>query len=102
MTKRNIIISLLAVFTCLYVSAGKTQRVVSPDGNIVLSFETTKEGKIFYSVTRKGETILSPSRLGLQLKDAPDMAAGFSVADVRRDSFTETWKPVWGDRKSVV
>ncbi len=101
MTKRNIIISLLAVFTCLYVSAGKTQRVASPDGNIVLSFETTKEGKIFYSVTRKGETILSPSRLGLQLKDAPDMAAGFSVADVRRDSFTETWKPVWGEESLI-
>ena len=57
-----------------------THHIASPDGHIIVTFEVSKKGEIFYRIVRGGEVVLSQSRLGLKLKDVPDMITGFSVA----------------------
>lgn len=75
--------------------------VSSPDNEVVLSFDTDKEGHPHYSVTRHGKTILRPSKLGLSLKGCPDLTEGFSVAKSSRDSHSETWDVVWGEESQI-
>lgn len=66
-----------------------------------MTFEVSKKGEIFYRIVRGGEVVLSQSRLGLKLKDVPDMITGFSVASIRRNTVSESWNPVWGEESVI-
>lgn len=65
-----------------------------------MTFEVSKK-EIFYRIVRGGEVVLSQSRLGLKLKDVPDMITGFSVASIRRNTVSESWNPVWGEESVI-
>ncbi|MCM1066570.1 MAG: glycoside hydrolase family 97 protein [Muribaculaceae bacterium] len=80
---------------------GKPVSVSSPDGNITVSVDTDSDGALFYSVERAGKAVLEPSRLGLRLADAPDMADGFSIKKVERASADDVWQPVWGEESEI-
>ena len=81
--------------------AAKDYKVSSPDGNITINV-TLGEGKnLYYSVTNNGKTILNPSKLGLDLENLPDMAGGFKIDKATTSSFSETWKPVWGEESEI-
>ncbi len=95
----NILFSAM-VFGAICADA-KPLNVSSPDNNVVLSFDTDKQGHPQYSVVRKGETVLNPSCLGLVLKDCPDLTEGFTVAKISRDSHSDVWKPVWGEESQI-
>jgi len=86
------------------------ENVVSPNGNIVLTFSLTDNGRPTYEMTYKGRTVVKPSHLGLELaKDKhaskgmneTDLMDGFRVADVKYADFDETWKPVWGETATI-
>ncbi len=74
--------------------------VTSPNGEISLSFEL-KDGVPEYSVDRKGKAVITPSRLGLTLKDAPDFKDGMSVKKNITSSHSGTWQPVWGEESEI-
>ncbi len=57
----------LATLPSLACAAGP-ERLVSPDGSITLSVSVDPDG-VHYSLERKGEAILSPSRLGLNMNE---------------------------------
>lgn len=59
------IIGLLALLA-LQVSA---QKLVSPDGNLVLELQL-KKGVPTYQLSYKGKTIIESSRLGLEMEEA--------------------------------
>ena len=60
------IISLLfaAFFAAGAQSATLCESLASPDGSLKLVFENGQDG-MFWSLTRKGKTLVAPSRLGL-------------------------------------
>ncbi|MDE5881176.1 MAG: glycoside hydrolase family 97 N-terminal domain-containing protein, partial [Muribaculaceae bacterium] len=95
---KSILFTVMAA-SALMVSA-KPLTVSSPDNNISLKFDTDK-GIAKYSVERNGKTILSPSRLGIDIKDGVDFSEGFSVARSSQDSHSETWHPVWGEEAEI-
>ena len=96
-------LSLLLMVSVVFAVSAKNDRlsVSSPDGNISVKIDLDKQGRVYYSVTDGTTQILNRSRLGLKLKDAPDMTEGFSVASTSKDSHAETWQPVWGEESQI-
>lgn len=99
--------------------SGKSEVLLSPDGNLQLSFAVNEsDGTPFYSLKYKGEDVILPSSLGFELRgnlkaqklvyngdssiDKKDYDPsnsfhdGFSVVKVSRSTFDQTWSPVWG------
>jgi alpha-glucosidase len=75
--------------------------ITSPDGSISVSVEGDGDGRVLYSVTRKGKPILSPSRLGFLLTDSYAMVRNFGFVDAVKASGDETWEQPWGERRFV-
>src|SRR5690242_7147448 len=71
--------------------------LASPDGNLVVTFETKDIGSekacAVYRLAYRGKEVLRDSRLGLELEPAP-FRGGFTVAGENRGVHDETWKPV--------
>lgn len=74
--------------------------VDSPDGRTVVTVETA-DGGLFYRVDRDGAPLVLPSRLGFDLRGAPDLRDGLSIAGARRTSVDETWEQPWGQVRTV-
>ena len=67
--------------------------VVSPDGLIKVTF-TLDDGIPHYRVQRFGQDVITPSRLGVELKEGPSLAKNLAVVNTERRSFDETWTQV--------
>ena len=66
--------------------------VKSPDSNIIVSVSSAE--KLSYSVTYKGQIIVSTSQLGFEFKDEQPMTGNFSVMDHLIRNVSEKWIPV--------
>ena len=75
--------------------------VASPDGSIVVTIATDGEGHASYTVTRKGETIIAPSRLGFLFTDAPKFDRHLKIDRVTRDRSDTRWNQPWGEWTSI-
>ena len=86
--------SILSLF--LFPIIGMAAELSSPNQQIKLTTHSKNE-KISYSVEFNGKTIISESRLGMQLnKDA--FSGGVAVTESSTRSQKETWKSVWGNQ----
>ncbi|MGN1215735.1 MAG: glycoside hydrolase family 97 protein [Candidatus Cryptobacteroides sp.] len=112
----------------LSCNGGKTPAVAeeyslaSPDGTLSMQFTLDDEGVARYSLTADGTPVLTPSRLGFELRgtvkaeqiDFEDPALpksdvrpcflfdrDFTLAGIDTCSFDETWSPVWGEESSI-
>ena len=84
------------LFLFLFSIIGMAAELRSPNQQIKLTTHSKNE-KISYSVEFNGKTIISESRLGMQLnKDA--FSGGVAVTDSSTRSQKETWKSVWGNQ----
>jgi len=86
---------------CLLWQVANAQEIKSPNNQLTLQFALQNGGVPTYQLTYKGRAVLKPSKLGLELKNAPALQSGFTVADTKQRSFDETWQPVWGEVKSI-
>lgn len=91
----------VAVLAACHPAAARNWNVSSPHGQITVEVSQDGDRALYYSVERAGTTVLDKSRLGLVLKDVPDMADGFRVDKAVTDSHAETWHPVWGEESSI-
>lgn len=111
-----------AATLCVALAAG-AQTLTSPDGNLVMNFSVDGQGRPTYELSYKGQAVIRPSHLGLELKkedpnaavdfefkqraDADkidqkaDLMTGFKVTGHSIDTFDETWTPVWGEESSI-
>ena len=64
--------------------------VASPDGRTVASLELTG-GRLFWSVTRDGRPVITPSRLGFTFRGAPPLGDSLALADSARSQGDETF-----------
>ena len=92
------------------MAEAQTKTVKSPNGNIVLNFSIDNDGRPTYEMTYKGRAVVLPSHLGLELAqdkhasagmDETDLMTNFTLKDAQTTSFDETWKPVWGETKTI-
>ena len=95
------------LFTSLPINAAT---VKSPNGNIELTFSVDATGRPVYSMSYKGQPVVLPSHLGLQLAadkhaskgmNETDLLAGFTIAKEETATVDETWQPVWGETRDI-
>ena len=79
--KKNL---LLIAFLCISFIVNAQQKLTSPDGNLVMTFQVNKEGAPTYDLIYKGKTVIKPSTLGLELKKEDNTRTDFDWVD-RRD-----------------
>jgi len=97
--------------------------VGSPSGNNSLQFELNADGTPVYSVCHCGESIVSESRLGFELRGniknnsmsfgddgsisrvdsnpVISLSDGFELVSSEDSSFDDTWYPVWGEESQI-
>jgi hypothetical protein len=90
---------LLCAFLCAVSTDAQTLR--SPNGSLVMDFSLTRTGEPTYRLSFKGKPVIKESKLGLVLKDAPALRAGFTKVTEGRQSRDETWEPVWGEVRVI-
>lgn len=94
----------LILIACLWgsLTIAKAQQLKSPDGKLTMTFVLESGGKPSYSLIYKNKNVIKPSKLGLELKDDKNsLLSDFTVADTKTSSFDESWKPVWGEVKTI-
>lgn len=92
----------LPVLVVAVASCGEKQEdLLSPSGNMRLTFGLDKAGQPVYSVVFGDEEIIRPSTLGFEVIDGPRIAEGFRIDNVSRTSSDSYWTPVWGENDSI-
>lgn len=94
--KRLLLIFVLAVGTFF----SQAEEITSPNGKMKLIFDLS-DGTPVYQLQLEDKTIIKPSKLGLELKDAEPLLNGFTLADSQTTTFDETWQPVWGEQSQI-
>lgn len=98
----------MKTFHCLRLVAGlfvlltgcaPTPRVTSPDGRNSVRFAFDSAGRPTYAVERDGKTLIRPSLLGIETREAHP--AAFTLIAVRHTSADETWTQPWGENKTL-
>ena len=104
--KRILFISLSFIICQLSFSAS----VLSPNGNIMLSFSVDEDGRPVYEMSYKGHPVVLSSHLGLELAkdkhaskgmEETDLMDGFTITNEVTSTFDETWQPVWGETRDI-
>ena len=104
---------------CSRDSIVNEEQLTSPDGNLSLSFYLTEKGVPSYSLKHGDTDVVLPSKLGFVFRGkfrggrpdngrcvkvyGPDLdiRSGFKLSSVSRDSFDQTWDPVWGEESHI-
>ena len=92
------------------------ETVESPSLNMKAYFDI-RDGRPVYWLVHKGDTVIRPSYLGLQLRgergrsefndfstdanSATGLMNGFVLTGSERHHFDETWQPVWGEERNI-
>lgn len=97
---KRLILLLVAALVALATPAA-AQTITSPNGNLSLTFSLSEQGEPTYAVDYKGQPVILPSRLGLELKGTKDLLDGFTAGEAVKSTFDETWEPVWGEETHI-
>ena len=92
---------LLSIFAFSAVVANAAEVQTSPDGNLSVEFDIAENGTPTYSIDYKGTPVINTSKLGIELVKGTSFMDGFKLQKVTRDTFDETWTPVWGETKTI-
>ena len=94
-------IVLLLLTLALPAHADTVAEVSSPDGTLKVEVDVNGEGRLGYSVSRKGEPLIGYSRLGFNLRNGREFLRGLKLDTKAARSFDETWEQPWGERRFV-
>ncbi len=97
---------LLALLALLFTLPAAAQQptpltIASPDGSIVLTTQTTGEGRMVYSVTRDGRPLIAESRLGFIFTNALPFDRAVTIESHTRTTADSRWELPWGERRFV-
>ncbi len=92
---------IITLLICCSLQIVVAQQVQSPSKNITLDFSLNAQGEPVYQVTYKDKEVIKPSKLGISLKDMPQLTSGFRVLRTESGSNLESWKPVLGEQSEI-
>jgi glucan 1,4-alpha-glucosidase len=101
MFRKTLLAACLTFLLCDFIYAQKTVRTASPSGDIVVQLEQNDKGTVTYQVLYKGKAVITPSSLGFALKTPAVSLVNFDVLAIDSSSFDQSWKPVWGEERSI-
>lgn len=88
-----------SVYYCCARSIALETDVVSPNGRVVISLDTTE--RTTFSVRRDGRQLIGPSQVGYVLEGGTELGTSVTVIDESRGTLDETFQPAWGKAKPV-
>ncbi len=93
----------VSVFVMIFSIFGmNAQELKSPNGNFKMIFELENDGTPTYQLFMNNKEIIKKSKLGLELqKDKKSLLNDFKLVNEVRNTFDETWKPVWGEETAI-
>ncbi len=97
----TLFLTLAGMFLFQSSIAQEPRMLKSPDGNLVLQFETGNDNQLQYSFQAFGKMVIHNSSLGLKSKDILFPAKGWKYQFSTPLPVKSTWKPVWGKRAEV-
>ena len=74
---------------------------VDSPGKILHVELSLDEGRISYTISRFGNPVIAPSRLGFLLRDTEKLERNFALASQSTRSVDETWEQPWGETRFV-
>ena len=110
-------LTLLTAVAALTLSAKEV--LTSPDGNLTLTFEIGEGGRPLYSLSYKGQDVVLPSGMGLELRgqdrqisfgeeitksdhgNSVSLYDNFKQTGVVRSESDTNWTPVWGEVDTI-
>jgi hypothetical protein len=92
--------SLLSII--LFSATVLGQSAVSPSKNVSLHFSLNEAGTPTYSVEYKKKKVITSSTLGIELKGAPALDAGFTIENTYHLKVNESWQPVLGEQSTII
>ena len=124
MKKYLFIVCLLSFCAAVFCPVDAIETVESPSLNLKACFDI-RDGRPVYWLLHKGDTVIRPSYLGMQLRgehsrgdfnnykeeskvdseksktEVNGLMNGFVLIGSERYRFDETWQPVWGEERSI-
>ncbi len=97
---KYLVTSILLLVSSAFVGSAQSLKMKSPNGNQVLTFSVTA-GTPAYSLSFKKKEVISPSTMGLLLKEGGNLDRNFSIVRIDSTYKDETWIPVWGEEKEI-
>ena len=93
----------VSVFVMVFSIFGlNAQELKSPNGNFKMIFALENDGTPTYQLFMNNKAIIKKSKLGLELqKDKKSLLNNFKLVNEVRNTFDETWKPVWGEETAI-
>jgi len=102
---KKLILSIV-ILVVLFAGCQPKQSIImtinSPADNIKINFCLTEKGQPVYEVLYKNQTVIPNSKMGFELKDAPDMDGNWNITKSEKNAFDETWQMPWGEQLNVV
>ncbi len=98
------LLSAAFALTCAIPAAAQDQPPItanSPDGSVTVALTIDGDGRAAYRVSRKGQPILAPSKLGFLFTDSPKLDRHLAVTGQETSTFDETWQQPWGEWQMV-
>ncbi len=90
----------LIISTSKRTKSAKSLSVKSPDKKISVTFDNS-DTNLSYSVSYKGKSLVSKSKMGFKFKDMPSMDSNFEITDYYYSNYNETWEQPWGEQKVI-
>ncbi len=98
---KSFIFSLVLCFLTIF-NIMNAQELKSPNGQLAMQFSLNSDGTPTYQLSYKNQMVIKTSNLGLELKnDKKSLLNDFVVSNTETSNFDETWKPVWGEAKTI-
>lgn len=95
------LIALVAFLSAAPAYAEVVAEVSSPGEVLTVEIDINPAGHATYSVERKGDAVIEPSRLGFLFTDAKKLDRYFKLGGTWTRTFDETWEQPWGERRFV-
>ena len=73
----------------------------SPDGTITVTVSLDNDGRALYAVQRRGQSLITDSRLGFAFTDAPKIERGLELVGTSRDRADTTWTQPFGEWRTI-
>ena len=96
---KKFIITIACMLFCAPLLSAQT--LLSPNGNLKLSFQITEKGTPTYALTFKGKTVISESALGFVINQKEDFNSNFEITEVQFAEANTVWQPVLGENKEI-
>ncbi|NBW07434.1 MAG: glycoside hydrolase family 97 protein [Caulobacteraceae bacterium] len=82
-------------------TSANVARASSPGGMLTVEVTTDNDGRPMYSVIRQGRPVVTASKLGFLLTDAPAIERGLKLTASEPVTMDDTWEQPWGERRFI-